>query len=367
MASAHMRLVQVLFIAGAAAALFLSITDRGFGAGKPPAKDGSVVSGAEGRELEKYLLALDAGAGGFSGSALVVRKGKVLLHKSWGLADAKENKPIPVDALWDWASVTKQFTAAAILHLEMKKKLSIDDSIRKFYPEAPADKAPVTLRHLLQHTSGIRPGFDEGGVHPDLLNRDQTVLAYLNLPFDSKPGEKFAYSNLAYGALAAVIEKVSGQSYEDYCTQLFRAAGMKDACFIGMKELALERVPKDARGTGVPFAYGTRLTWGYRGAGGAVASTSEMYQWDRALRSGKLLSPAALERYYKAGLNDYALGWTVREMRGDTYISHTGAVGATVTAYLRLLKEDVVIALALNYVPATHPEQIAGKLLELSR
>lgn len=312
-------------------------------------KRGPTVKGKLGKQLDRHMLSLDKRAGGFCGSAFVSRGGKVLLAKGYGLADAAKQRKMPHDALWDWASVSKQFTAAAILKLEMQQKLCIDDSIRKHFPQAAENKQPITIRHMLNHTSGIDQSKRPEGV--DFRKRDAVVAYFLQLPVARKPGEKWEYSNLTYFVLAALVEKLSGQTFEDYSVKsLFRPAGMKNACFIGYPGLDLDRVPKDDRGNGRHFAYGYDLTWGYKGSGGAIASPHEMMLWDQALRGKKILSAQAKADYYRVGLEDYALGWYVRKWPNDEIgYEHTGRVGNTVTCYLRLKNAKVVVALAYSY------------------
>jgi CubicO group peptidase (beta-lactamase class C family) len=321
---------------------------------------GEVVRGDVGRKLDEHVKRLD-----ICGSVLVAKKGEILLNKGYGVMDAAKKTPMRADAMWDWASVTKQFTAAAILKLEMQKKLSIDDSIRKHWKDAPKDKQPVTIRHLLNHTSGIRQG-DGAGV--DHRNRDAVVRHFLSLPVSWKPGSKWEYSNLAYWVLGALIEKLSGDSYEKFCIeQLFRPAGMEDACFIGWKDLDLERVPKDKRGAGVHFAYGYEMSWGYRASGGAVVSLPEMLLWDRALRGDKILSKKVREKLYEVGKDDYALGWTVDKSLGGTIYRHSGRVGETSTSFVRWMDEDIVVALALSEVTKEHPDETAKRLAMMVR
>lgn len=318
-----------------------------------------VVLGDAGRRLDEHVHSLD-----FCGSVLVARKGEILLNKGYGPMDEK-GTPMRADAMWDWASASKQFTAAAILKLEMARKLSLDDSIRKHWKDVPKDKQKVTIRHLLNHTSGIRQP-DSLGVDP--RDRDAVVKRFLSLPVSWEPGSKWEYSNLSYWVLGALVEKLSGDSFEEFSIeQLFRPAGMKDACFIGWKDLDLARVPKDKRGKGVHFAYGYEMSWGYRGSGGAVVPLDEMLLWDRALRGDKVLSRKAKERMYEVGKNDYACGWFVDRSMGGTIYRHSGRVGETVTSYLRWIDEDIVVALARSEVPKEHPDETAKALAAIAR
>lgn len=336
--------------------------------GRAPAE--GTVSGQLGERLDAMVGEFDADAGGFSGVVLVARDGKILLEKGYGLHDAATQKPIGVDSLWDWASVTKQFTAAALLRLQDKKKLSLDDPLQKFWPKAPNDKKAVTVRHLLNHTSGIQSGF-RGEWQWDRDRRESLEELILSLPMASKPGEKHDYSNSGYAFAAALVEKLSAMSFEDYCRkELFRPAGMKDAGMIGDKELDLERVPKIARGTGFTdrpagfrFAYGNELTWGYRGCGGVVATVRDMFAWDQALRGTKVLSAKAKKELYTPAKENYALGWQVRRLPAGECAFHSGGVLGVVTMYYRLLDADVVVALACNYEPKANPAQLAEQLL----
>jgi len=322
-----------------------------------------VIAGKVGQQLDEILRSLDLDTGGCYGSVLVAKKGKPILVQSYGFLDDAKKQPVPVDAQWDWASVTKQFTAAAVLRLAQERKLSLDDSIRKWYPELPESHQAVTLHHLLTHTSGL----EQNGADGDPFSRENFILSGLQkMKVIAPPGEKWSYNNLAYGALAAVVEKVTEKPFEEWSKEnLFEPFGMNDTTFIGQSDLDLERVPKDNRGKGVPFAYGNRLNWGYRGAGGVVSSTIDMLKWHQVLSSDKLLSKKTKEIYYKTVKDDYACGWTVKTERGDTFTTHSGRVGETVTYYLRALESDVVIALAYGYVPKEHPERTAMRLFEI--
>ncbi len=338
---------------------------------KPEGKAG-LVAGEIGRRVDQFMRELDADAGGFCGSALVAKGGKVLLEKGYGLADEETKKQIDVDALWDWASVTKQFTAAAVLKLQDQKKLKVDDSLKKFYPDAPADRANVTLRQLLNHTSGIEKGFREEWKF-DATARTSLEKLMLGVPMTSKPGTKWEYNNAAYGLAAAIIERVSGTTYEEFCIeQLFKPAGMKDACFIGTPTLDSSRVPKIDRGRGFrdrpgtfAFAYGNKLTWGYRGCGGAVATTRDMFAWDRVLRTDKVLSKAASQDFYKPGLQDYSLGWFVGKTPSGLRVWHGGDVLGVRTSFLRCIDENVVVALAYSSEPVQDKKRTADALADL--
>jgi CubicO group peptidase (beta-lactamase class C family) len=404
MLGAHHRALWVAVVNGAlaigAAAQKPKDKPAPGGKGKPAA---AVVEGALGAELDEAVLAYDKDGGGFCGVVLVAAKGKKLLEKGYGPFDAAAQTTMPGDALFDWASVTKQFTAAAALrlieqsrlkesdlaklkakalaaNLKKWKNLKLDDPLSRFFPEAPKDKAAVTLRQLLNHTSGIQSGFRNEWKF-DARDRESFVKLALGLPMESKPGEKWDYSNSGYALVAAIVERVSGLSFEEYAVDhVFRPAGMKEATFIGYGALDpsktpndLGRVPKIDRGVGFTdrpddfrFAYGNALTWGYRGCGGVVAPTRDLFAWDRALRDPKFLSPASIEELYKVGLNDYALGWEVKKGEGGLRVEHSGGVKGVVAYCLRLIDEDVVVALCCSYAPKDHPARFADRLARLA-
>lgn len=367
--------VLVLTLLGA---LVVGPSAAGDKPGKPPkpgakgkagdgksADDAALVAGAVGKKLDELCSSTSRFPNGLSGSVLVARGGKVLLQKGYGVANAASRSPVRADALFDWCSVTKQFTAAAVLKLQMQKKLSIDDPIAKHFKDVPKDKAKVTIRQLLNHTSGIATRSDFG--QAEAASKEALVKWFVGSPIASEPGAKWEYSNAAYFALAALIEIKSGKSWEKYLREeLFEPAGMKDARCIGDADLDLERVPLDARGTGQPFEYGNSLSWGYRGAGGVVATVADMLAWDRALRGTKVLSEAAKRDYYTVGLSEYALGWELQKWAGNTAYTHSGHTGEVVTFYFRSIDPDVVVAVALNEEPPPiHPGTLARELADL--
>jgi CubicO group peptidase (beta-lactamase class C family) len=334
----------------------------------------ATVEGEIGKKLDEKMQGVDKADGGFCGNVLVSVGGKVLLEKGYGIADEAKKRPMPVDALWDWASVSKQFTAAAILKLQDKKKLRLDDPLKKFYPEVRKEQANVTIRQLLNHTSGIEAGFKKEWQF-DAGSRESFEKLHTGLPIKNKPGEVFEYNNSAYAFAAAIVETVSKTTFEEFCAEeLFKPAGMKEAGFIGVPQLDLQRVPKVNRGAGFTdrprdyaFAYGNTLNWGYRGCGGAVMSTRDMHRWDRALRGDKLLSKAALDELYKEALGDYALGWRMREGRSGRVASHSGGVFGVVAYLERGLEQDYCIAVVSSGEPKTHPEKLAAELLAIAK
>lgn len=162
------------------------------------------------KELNEYIRSLEGF--GFSGQVLVMEKGKLLLSKGYGAAKTNPLKPINVQTVFEIASLTKQFTAAAILHLEMEGKLKTEDALTKFFNNVPEDKAAITIQQLITHTSGLPRDVIQNS-STEIVNREETVSRILSAKLTAKPGERYAYSNTGYHLLAAIIEKLSGQSF----------------------------------------------------------------------------------------------------------------------------------------------------------
>src|SRR5690349_9523024 len=160
----------------------------------------------------------------FMGSVLVAKDGKVIFSKSYGMADLEWNVPNSSTTRFNIASMTKQFTAASILLLEDRGKLKTDDLVKKYFPDAPASWDKITIYHLLTHTSGISD--DAARYEPGPPEK----LTFHDVPLKSQPGEQWAYTNLGYIVLGYLLEKVSGQTYEEFVQQnIFKPLGMNDS------------------------------------------------------------------------------------------------------------------------------------------
>ncbi len=232
----------------------------------------------------------DASEGKFWGTVLVAKGGDVVFEKGWGTSDREGKRPNDAETIFELASASKQVAATAILRLEQQKKLKTSDPIMKFFPTAPDDKKVVTLDHLLHHTSGLDPNLGVPYAWPG--TRDEYTRDMLAKPLVEKPGRKWSYSNVGYALLAAVVETVTGDTFEAYCRKdLFAPAGLVDTGFVNDEERkddprATLRDCKDSRPewTATSWFWG----WGYRGMGGVVTTANDLVRWDRALRGDKL-------------------------------------------------------------------------------
>jgi len=324
-------------------------------AGPAQAADRPVVNGETGRRLDEYLSRLERF--GFSGGALAVRGADTLLLKAYGLSDRARGIPLSTDSVFSLGSITKQFTAAAILTLEMAGALSVNDRIDRHFDGVPADKASITLHHLLTHSSGLESDFSPTDF--EAVGREEYVARALKSRLLFAPGGGYEYSNAGYSLLAAIVERVSGRDYESYlAAHVLKPAGMADSGYKAPR-WAAERVAHGYRdgedwGTlvdrigpaGAPF-------WQLRGNGALHTTLPDMLAWHRALDSDRVLSKAAREKYFKPhvaegpmGRSFYAYGWAVgRTSRGTTVVQHNGGNGIYVAEFLRFPAEDAMLFL----------------------
>src|SRR5262245_9750264 len=300
----------------------------------PPASDALAT------KLDDYLRR--CAAFGFSGSVLVEKDGETVLSKGYGLADRRTGKANEPDTIHDIGSLTKQFTATAILRLEQDKKLSVTDPISKYFKGTPADKRKIQLHHLLSHTSGLpRANEKIGSV---LQDRDELVKLVLDLPLEFDPGARHSYSNIGYDLLAVVVEQVSGQPFETYLAEhLFRPAGLESTGFRGQKELDASRAARGAEDPPEADLAGSSMqgeqetswnptlategwySWGLRGAGGVLTTTLDLQRWHRVLVSDAVLSAEERAKLFKPVASDYAYGWYVTKTKhGTKWIEHGG-------------------------------------------
>lgn len=300
--------------------------------------------------LTKRLEALMDGykERGFSGSVLVAKDGKVLLKKGYDMADREAKRANGADTLFDIGSVTKTFTAAGILRLEQDGKLSLDDTLGKFFPNAPADKKPITLTQLLSHTGGLSRMYDNE--HFDFENRDNTVKGLLSIPLSSKPGEKHEYSNTNYFIAAAVIEIASGESYETYMQKnIIEASGMKDSAFCSSTKLDDKRSAmryEDGKNRGSVTDW--PFTWGQKGCGYMVSTVEDMWLFSEAIDWSDFLDAKARKLWFTVQKDSYALGWSVLEIEGKKMQCHAGAAPGARSYFARLPEKDAMFVLLLN-------------------
>lgn len=286
---------------------------------------------------------------GFSGTVLVVRDGRIVLLKGYGLADVERRVPNTAETRFEMNSMTKMFTAAAILQLAARGRLRLDAPAARYLPGFPPAKQTATIEQLASHTAGLIVQ----GTSLAEDSRDAFVRDVARTPVESPPGERYRYTNGGYSLLAAIVETVSGQTYEQYLRQhAFAPAGMRTAVFRN------ELPPGDPR-----FAHGyvgtpARLqpgppnpyVWGTIGAGGVFATVGDMYRWLVALEAGRIL-PEAQRRLLTTPPrppSQEAFGWHVGAPDGRPRIDKGGGSDDFASQLLYYPRDRVVVIWASN-------------------
>lgn len=287
---------------------------------------------------------------GFEGAVLAAKEGKVIAAVAVGSTDGERGDPLTVDTLFEIASCTKPFTAIAVMKLAEEHKLGLDDSIAEHLPGVPDSCRGITVRHLLEHTSGI-PRTNAQGRGTDLAKVLPTFLA--GGP-RTLPGEKHEYWNQGYSLLSEVIARASGMSYTRYVREaILKPCKMESTRFTGQRAprgipVATGKSVRGASRTALEHPYG-EYGFQYRGMGGLVTNLIDLWHWDRALARGELLGPEAFDEMTRPGDAGYALGWRIRKLEsGSDVHEHTGSVRGFLASIRRNPDEDGCLFVLAN-------------------
>jgi len=315
--------------------------------------------------------------GGFNGTWLYAEKGEIVSKGAFGFRDAENTLPMTEDSIFEMASVTKQFTAAAVMLLVRDGKLDLDTEYKEYFPEYPYPG--VTIRHLLTHTSGMPDFSVSGWVAPILKNEKRIpscgeVIRFIRESGEEAacvPGEKFVYTDVGYCLLANAVEKASGTGFEDYLKKnLFEPAGMKDTGIYHTRRdgrpsgrftrnMVLEDgkyVPSDLSKLDAGYVVGSD---GMNGCDYAYTTIFDMLAWDRALREEKVLTreeqqvmytPGRLNNGENAGADEdddgYGFGWGIRnDPEFGLIVSHSGGMPGLETWFMRFVDADRVLVI----------------------
>ncbi|HMQ08804.1 MAG TPA: serine hydrolase domain-containing protein [Saprospiraceae bacterium] len=304
--------------------------------------------------IDNYLSSLEAQ--NFNG-AVFVASGNSVFKKGYGYANKEAGIINTPTTIFDIGSVTKQFTGAAILKLQMQGKLSVHDPVSKYIKQVPEDKKQITIHQLLIHSSGLPHAL---GNDYDLLSKESFIDKALASELKFTPGSRYEYSNVGYSLLAAIIERVSGNTYEEYLNQnLFQPAGMKQTGYVipVWQEFLVATGYSGDKVWGKPNENPWDKTgpyWNLLGNGGILSTAEDLYTWHLALLGNDILNQDAKETYYtkhisEGGNSYYGYGWALFPTpRNTTLISHNGGNGIFFCSFLRYLEEDITIILLCN-------------------
>lgn len=293
----------------------------------------------------------------FSGSILVARDGQVIVSKGYGMANVELDVPNTPNTVFRLASITKQFTATAIMMLQERGKLNVNDPFCKYLTDCPAAWQPITIRQLLTMTSGI-PGvtaMELGPLRGLPVPWDQWLEATKKKPLDFTPGENFKYANPGYTLLGFIIERVSGKSYGEFLQEnIFTPLGMKQTGYEDPRRIIKNRatgyrqLPGDPI-TNVPYAEMV----GLYAAGGIYSTTGDLLLWDKALYTDKLLSRKSLDEMFTPFKDmlpgkGYAYGWWTSKKFDRQEIAHGGNLAGFITYIARFPSERVTVIVLSN-------------------
>lgn len=301
-----------------------------------PRTDGSLPTTFDVSAIDAYLARQVKDKGFVGLSVAIVREGKVVLARGYGQTAFQNGAAVTTSHLFAAGSITKQFTAAAILLLAEEGKLSLDDKVSKYYPRlTQADT--ITLHDLMSHTSGYPDYYpldfvDRRMMRP--IDLDALLARYAGGELDFKPGTRWSYSNTGYVLLGRIVEKVSGQSFGEFLqSRIFKPLGMEQSIFEPKGE-ARKMVAQGhtAFALGDPESAILEADGWIHAAGGLLISPLDLAKWDLALMDGKLLRPQSYKtmitphRLADGRATNYGGGVQINQREGDTLIAHNGAV-----------------------------------------
>jgi CubicO group peptidase (beta-lactamase class C family) len=322
-------------------------------------------------KVQKYMDAY-AKCGFFNGSVLVAYKGRILLSKGYGLANMECNSPNIPQTKFRIASLTKGFTAMAVMQLEEKGLLRVEDSLSKYIPDYPLGEQ-ITIHHLLTHSSGIMnltnlPHFDDK-IRPLIWTTENLLNEFKHYPLDFKPGERHAYSNSGYVLLTFIIEQISGQTYSGYLQDhIFRPLEMNNTGVDLGRKIVLNRadgylLEKEF----IHTVYNNMSTMS--GAGALYSTVEDLYLWDRALYTDILVSKQTLIRIFTPYFARYGgYGWDVTHSEINGLLknkrAHFGDVEGFVSYFSRYVDDDLTV-IVLSNTMITPVEEINNTLAKI--
>ena len=324
----------------------------------------TVISSPTGTETDSLATRIDQYIqdkhSDFSGAILVVQKGKVLISQGYGLADRENAVPNTAQTKFEIGSITKSFTAMAIMILEESGLLNVDDSICLYISDCPNAWKPVTVHHLLNHTSGI-PSYTEiyeqGKVDTDICEEhsaEEVVSNFKDLPFKYTPGQHYRYTNSGYFLWGIIIENISGERYEEFLQQnIFQPLEMTETEYgftqnsendhaLGYIVDQDQLIKAPCRHVSTAFA-----------SGGLTSTVGDLYKWDQALYTDQLVSQETLERIFASevrmgGGKTYGYGWEISKRKGHLLIQHGGETIAFIAQLSRYTDDQVTIIVLKN-------------------
>jgi len=314
---------------------------------------------------------------GLGGILLAAKQGKVVYEKAVGKANLELDVPLSTDNVYRIGSITKQFTSVAILQLMEKGKLQLDDDITKFIPDYPVHGYHISIANLLSHTSGIKDYTEIKDMSPDVFRRKDSVTDVIRLfkdqPMEFEPGTAFKYSNSNYVLLGYIIEKLTGQTYEQYITEhIFVPLGMIHSFYDSPEKVIPGRLPgyMATGGNGAVNADYLDPSNAYA-AGALLMTAADLFKWHQGLFQYTILkkedlvkatTPFTLKNGKKT---KYGFGWEIDSLSGSATIEHSGSINGFSAFELYLPNEDIFVACFANHmnISTQNPAALAASII----
>ena len=296
---------------------------------------------------------------GSSGTLVAAVDGEMLVCEGWGLADKEAGAEAGCDTVYDVMSMTKQFTAAAILKLEMMGRLRVTDRIGRFLDGVPTDRRAITIHQLLTHTAGLVETLGDDYEH---TSRAAMISEALAADLRWPPGTRYLYSNVGYSLLAAIVEVASGDGYEEFLARhLFEPAGMTSTGYVlpdwKSTDVAVEYDDR-GRSQGRPFEHPWAADgpyWNLRGNGGLLSTARDMFRWYQVLEGDEVLDEPAKRQLFRARVREglqadsrYAYGWVVLDTPQGPAQWHNGGNGWSYGEIVRIPTAHAFVFWATN-------------------
>lgn len=308
------------------------------------------------QKVEEYISAcVDQKA--FNGAVLVARGGKVLVNKGYGMADFEHQVPCSSTTKFRLGSITKQFTAMAIMKLQEQGHLNVGDPISKYIPltEFPlGDK--VTIYHCLTNTPGLQDylncpdsKFTKSKGSTQFHTAAEIIASFKDAPLEFEPGSRYKYCNSGWILLTTIIERISGMSYEGFLQKnIFQPLGMVNTCSDSQQKEIEGRACGYTRNPDAIVPAGFVDMSCAQGAGILLSSLEDMYAWDRVLYTDRLVSKASLDMLFTPNKDNYACGWVVSNFFNKKCVWHNGGINGCSTCFYRFIEDDVSVIVLSN-------------------